>query len=159
MIVLVAWLSMSAFIDLILMPGLYSAGMMGDPAFAMAGHLIFSIFNRFELIAGAFVLTGCLFLWSHLSESANSSENTWTKWLWAVSLVAIPLIYAYGLTPYMSGLGMQLDLSVSQKMATEMVPMHLVYWGLEALKAGTIIMVLNQVWWWDHDSETSAHGI
>ncbi len=145
MIVLVAWLSMSAFIDFVLMPGLYSAGMMGDPAFAMAGHLIFSIFNRFELMAGAFVLTGCLLLWAEPSGNTRSHTH-WLNWLCAASLVVIPLIYAYGLTPYMSGLGMQLDLSAAPEMAAGMVPMHLIYWGIEGLKWVASLLLLNQVW-------------
>ena len=142
---LVGWLSVSLFLDLVIMPGMYAAGMTREPGFAMAGDLIFSIFNHMELLAGAAVLTGCL-IW----QATRNQTSSWLQWsVLGVGglLLVIPLIYTYGLTPQMSELGMQLNLfETTTEVPAGMNQLHEAYWGLEILKLIAGGFLLSKVW-------------
>lgn len=123
------WLSSSLILDLIIMPSLYAAGMMTQPGFASAGYSIFWIFNHVEVVCAALVLTGVLLL-NNLSHAGNH----WQVPV-AFGLLAIALIFTYGLAPEMSALGLQLDLFESTtKVPAGMNQMHSGYWLLEMLK-------------------------
>lgn len=142
--VLVAWLGASLLLDLIVMPSLYSAGMMDSAGFAMAGDMIFSAFNRVELVAGALVLTGCL-MWSAITVAHPMRQQSLVM-LAAVLLLTIPLVYTYDLTPNMSALGVQLSLFDAAPVPDQMDRLHETYWGLEILKLMATGLLLNRLW-------------
>jgi hypothetical protein len=128
------WLSSSIILDFVIMPGLYSAGMMTEPGFATAGYSIFWLFNRIELFCAALALTGVLVLQNLSTEP--SRFKTWKVAL-ALFLFGIALAYTYGLTPEMSALGLQLNLFESTtEVPAAMNQMHQGYWLLELLKLG-----------------------
>lgn len=134
------WLSGSLILDLVIMPGLSTAGMMNQAGFASAGYSIFWIFNRIELLCAALVLASLLALrgTSHLYHHVR-------RWsiLLAVLLLAIALIYTYIMTPQMSALALQLNLfEPVTGMPAGMMGMHEGYWLLEAIKlvAGTMVL-------------------
>ena len=61
----------------------------------------------------------------------------------AMMLMAIAISYTFVLTPYMSGLGLDLDLFATTKsLPVEMNQMHSIYWVLEASKIGIAGMLL-----------------
>lgn len=130
-VTLIAWMSASCLLDLVIMPGLYVTGMMSEPGFVQAGDLIFSVFNRLELVAGALVLTGALLCQKALPPAISLPKITL---IIAGLLMVIPLVYTYELTPQMSGLGIQLSLFDAAEVPASMDRLHLVYWGLEGLK-------------------------
>ncbi|HBB31233.1 MAG TPA: hypothetical protein DDZ80_28265 [Cyanobacteria bacterium UBA8803] len=145
------WLSGSLLLDLVIMPGLWTAGMMTQASFATAGYSIFWIFNRIELLCAAVVLASVLALrgTSHLYHHVR-------RWsiLLSVLLLAIALIYTYIMTPQMSALAIQLNLfEPVTGMPTGMVEMHEGYWVLEALKFLAGATVLS---WCYHDSHHLA---
>ena len=127
----------SVVLDLVIMPTLYGAGMMKQSGFASAGYSLFWVFNRVELVFAALVLTGVLALYSLLRPMGQVGK--WAIAL-AVFLFAIPMIYAYALTPSMSALGLEFvpfDLSnLHQTVPVAMDQLHRDYFGLEALKLG-----------------------
>lgn len=129
---LALWLGGSLLLDLIIMPGMYTAGMMSQPGFAAAGYSIFEGFNHVELFCAAVVLTGVLVVQNGSSATAALSGRAIAL---AVLLFAIPIIYTYGLTPEMSALGLNLNLFESSVAApAEMGLLHGSYWGLEICK-------------------------
>jgi hypothetical protein len=150
MVVLLAWLGASLVLDLIVMPSLYGAGMMDSAGFAMAGDMIFSAFNRVELLAGSLVLTGCM-IWSTINGSRPLRQQPFMLVIAAVLLV-IPLIYTYGLTPNMSALGLQLNLFEPAIVPEQMDQLHTLYWGLELLKLTAVALLLSRFW---HAPQTS----
>lgn len=126
------WLSSSLCLDFLIMPGLYAAGMMSQPDFVGAGYLIFWVFNRIEILCAALILTGIFILRSN--QTAFSRKGYIGSVLGAV-LLAIALIYTYGLTPQMSTLGLQLNLfDSSLEVPVLMDQLHGGYWFLESLK-------------------------
>lgn len=133
------WMSASLLLDLVIMPGLYSAGMLTEPGFAAAGYSIFEMFNHLELLCAAVVLTGVLVL--------RTQKPTGQAYLRATSLalgmLAIVLIYTYELTPQMSALGMQLNwFDSALTVPAGMNQLHWSYWILELCKlaiGGTIL--------------------
>jgi hypothetical protein len=135
------WLSSSLILDLVIMPGLYTAGMMNQTGFATAGYSIFWIFNRIELFAGALVLTGLLVLRG--TQEAFAAAEGRRSLVLAVFLLAIALIYTYFLTPEMSALGLQLNLfDAALETPAGMNQLHEGYWVLEVCKlvaAGTLL--------------------
>ncbi len=143
-VVLVAWLGASLLLDFVIMPSLYGAGMMDSSGFAMAGDMIFSVFNRIELLAGSVVLTGCL-IWSAIN-SPHPLKQQSVLLATAALLMAIPLVYTYGLTPNMSALGIQLNLFETATIPTQMDQLHHVYWGLELLKLTAAGLLLSHFW-------------
>ncbi len=142
--VLVAWLGASLLLDLIVMPGLYNAGMMGSSGFAMAGDMIFSVFNRVELLAGSIVLTGSL-IWVAINNPHPLRQRPFMLAI-AVTLLVIPLIYTYDLTPSMSALGVQLNLFETATVPEHMDQLHELYWGLEVLKLVAAGLLLSRFW-------------
>lgn len=142
--VLVAWLGASLLLDLVVMPSLYGAGMMDSSGFALAGDMIFSIFNRVELLAGSVVLTGCL-IWSAINSQRPLQQQSLTL-ATAALLLVIPLIYTYGLTPSMSALGLQLNLFETATVPEQMDQLHHAYWGLEFLKLSAAGLLLSRLW-------------
>lgn len=129
--VLAFWLSATVLLDAVIMPGMYASGMMRDPNFVSAGYSIFWMFNRLELLCAAAVLTGVLWLYKMQRLSA---PGYWAIAL-AGALLAVPLIYTYGLTPAMSALGLDLNLFASDSgLPVGMNAMHESYWLLEIVK-------------------------
>ncbi|MGF1600457.1 MAG: hypothetical protein ACFCU8_00320 [Thermosynechococcaceae cyanobacterium] len=143
MVVLVAWLAASLVLDLIVMPSLYSSGMMDSAGFVIAGDMIFSAFNRVELLAGSAVLTGCM-IWSAISNAQPLQKQSFLLAIAAVLLV-IPLIYTYSLTPNMSALGVQLNLFDPATVPDQMDQLHKLYWGLELCKLAAVGLLLSRL--------------
>ncbi len=139
--VLAFWLSSSLLIDFLVMPSLYATGMMSQPGFAAAGYVLFWLFNRVEVLCAATALTGLLAL--RINQDSHHRKG-WIALALAGVLLAIALIYTYGLTPHMSALGLQLDLfnQVVEVPAT-MNQLHSSYWILEVLKFATGGWLLN----------------
>jgi hypothetical protein len=151
------WLSASLLLDFIIMPSMYQSGMMTSSSFGIIGYTLFSVFNRIELICGAVTL--CLGLWLWQSTLIDQKQKIEVGVSSAI-LLAIALCYTFILTPHMSGLSVDLhildsadlvnggleDLQmhsiIPQVPAAEMNQMHVVYWGLEALKITLIGTVL-----------------
>jgi hypothetical protein len=134
------WLSGSLILDLVIMPTLWSTGMMESSGFAAASYSIFWIFNRVELLCAAVALSS---IWA-LTEICKSIGDIRRELLaGAVMLLAISLSYTFILTPYMSGLGVDLDiLTTAKDIPVEMDRMHSIYWVLEASKLGIAGMLL-----------------
>lgn len=124
------WLSSSLFLDLIIMPSLYAAGMMTTPGFASAGYGLFWVFNRLQLVLAATVLTGVL-----VQRYADHVENR-SPLLLSGLLFLSTVICTYFLAPQMSGLGLDLNWFEAAKVPTAMNQLHMSYWLVEALKLG-----------------------
>jgi hypothetical protein len=126
------WLSSSLILDVLVIPGLATTGMMNQGGFASAGYAIFGTFNRIELICAALTLTGYLVL--RQQQSLTAQQERWSIVLASV-LLGIALIYTYILTPQMSSLGLSLNLfAPAQTLPEGMMMMHASYWGLEIVK-------------------------
>lgn len=134
------WLSACVILDLVIMPTMYASGMMSGPDFAVAGSMMFSVFNRVELLCAGLGLTGLLVL---SATSNNLIKKNQTAIIFSVILLAIALIDTYGLTPQMTALGINLNLFESVKeVPTAMNQMHGGYWVLEVIKlvvGGTLL--------------------
>ncbi|MEM6591951.1 MAG: hypothetical protein AAGF66_11455 [Cyanobacteria bacterium P01_H01_bin.119] len=135
------WLSISLCIDLLVMPSLYTAGMMTQANFATAGYEMFWWFNRVELICAGSVLTGLLVLRQGQDSFSVIVSGVRSRWAVGLGLVllAIAACYTYWLTPEMSALGLQLSALTESASATPVLPaemnlMHGLYWGLELVK-------------------------
>ena len=63
----------------------------------------------------------------------SGARSRWALMLGG-GLLAIALLYTYVLTPHLSALGLHLSESFGEPMAPGMGLLHLVYWGLEAMK-------------------------
>jgi hypothetical protein len=134
------WLSATAILDFVFMPALYAAGMMTQPGFVTAGYSLFWVFNRLELLCAGLALTGALVLYS--THCASGSQGR-TAIILSALLLAVTLVDTYALTPYMSALGLQLNLfEPVAEIPVAMNQMHGSYWVLEALKlaaAGSLL--------------------
>ncbi len=150
------WLSASLLLDFIIMPSMYMSGMMTSSGFGIVGYTLFSVFNRIELICGAATL--CLGLWLWQSTLLDQKQKIEIGVSSAI-LLAIALCYTFILTPYMSGLSVDLNIldsaelvnggledlqmhSTIPQVPAGMNQMHVIYWGLEALKItlmGTVL--------------------
>lgn len=122
------WLSSSLFLDLILMPSLYAAGMMTQPGFAPAGYGLFWVFNRLQLILAATVLTGVLA--QRFSDEARKASPL----VVSVVLLLATLICTYFLAPQMSLLGLNLNWFEAAEVPIAMNQLHISYWLVEGLK-------------------------
>ncbi len=122
------------------MPTMYVSGMMNTPNFTATGPILFSVFNRIELLCASLGLTGSLFL---SATSNHFIKHTKTAIIFSIALLAIALIDAYSLTPQMTALGMNLNLFESvNELPVAMNQMHGSYWLLEATKlvlGGTLL--------------------
>jgi hypothetical protein len=134
------WLSASLVLDLVIMPGLYSAGMMTQPGFASAGYSIFWVFNRIELLCAALVLTGALVLYK--TQTLFRPGVIWAIAL-PLFLLLITLVYTYELTPAISALGLQLDWFTATETPASMTKMHEGYGLLELLKLAASAALLS----------------
>jgi hypothetical protein len=136
------WISGSLILDLVIMPTLWMTGMMESSGFASASYSIFWIFNRVELVCAAMALSS---IWA-LSKVSRSSVDAQREMLvGSVMLMAIALSYTFILTPYISGLGLDLDIFATTKsIPAEMNQMHSIYWVLEASKLGIAGLLLSR---------------
>jgi hypothetical protein len=125
------WLSSSLLIDVLVMPCLYLSGMLIEPLFANSGYLLFSLFNRVELLFAAVILAYVL----GLGMSDRDQRTSWPVW-GAVLLLGITLISTYVLTPAMGAMAVDLDLfnTLNVPSGLEMRSLHVGYLGLEAIK-------------------------
>lgn len=126
------WLSSSFLLDLVIVPTLFATGMMADTGFISAGYVLFSIFNRIELVCAALVLTGFLaFCFDH----RLSPRQEMLSMVIASGLLNISLIYTYLITPQISGMGLEMEaIAATGSMPVGMMEWHGLYWGLEILK-------------------------
>jgi hypothetical protein len=133
------WMSACLLLDLVIMPTMYVSGMMVEPGFTTAGSILFSVFNRVELVCAGLGATGLLIL-SNSQDSGNICRNAM---ILSFFLLAIALIDTYALTPQMTALAANLNLFDSARtIPTAMNQMQAGYWGLEMLKlalGGTIL--------------------
>ncbi|NET44208.1 DUF4149 domain-containing protein [Okeania sp. SIO2B3] len=134
------WLSACIILDVVIMPSMYASGMMNTSDFTAAGSIMFSLFNRVELICASLGLTGLLVL---SATPNNFIKKSKTAIIFSIALLAIALIDTYGLTPQMSALGINLNLFESVKeVPLAMNQMHGGYWLLEIIKlvvGGTLL--------------------
>ncbi|MEM1168153.1 MAG: hypothetical protein AAGJ08_03445 [Cyanobacteria bacterium P01_H01_bin.35] len=126
------WLSACIILDLVIMPSMYVSGMMNTPDFTLAGSVMFSVFNRVELLCASFGLTGLLVL----SATPNHFvKNGKTAIIFSIVLLVIALIDTYFLTPEMTALGINLSFFESvNEVPVAMNQMHGGYWLLEIIK-------------------------
>ncbi len=135
------WLSGSLILDFVVMPTMWTTGMMESSGFASASYSIFWIFNRVELVCAAAALSS---IWALIEVSLFSVATNRKLFAGAMMLMAIALSYTFILTPYMSGLGIDLDvLATTKAIPVEMNQMHSIYWVLEASKLGIAGMLLS----------------
>jgi hypothetical protein len=126
------WLSSSLLLDFVIMPGLYTTGMMTTPGFASAGYLIFGVFNRVELLCAGLVLSSLL--------AVCHARHTFRGWhrtavISSLVLFIVASTFTYLLTPQMSALGLTLNLFQANIATPDgMNQLHGSYWLLEALK-------------------------
>ncbi len=132
------WLSASVMMDFIVIPGLFASGMMAQPGFVGAGYIIFGLFNRVELLCASIVLSGVFWL---VQEKSRSRQRTYLGL--AGLLLAIALIYTYGLTPALSGIGFEMSSFTREPAMPEaMIELHWLYWGLEIAKLTSGVALL-----------------
>jgi hypothetical protein len=135
------WISGSLILDFAVMPTLWATGMMESSGFASAGYSIFWIFNRVELLCAAAAFSGILALGNIARTSVYAERKMLVGML---MLVAIALSYTFILTPYMSSLGLDLDiLATTKSIPSEMTQLHSIYWVLEVSKLGIATMLLS----------------
>ena len=135
------WVSASLLLDLVVMPSMWATGMMETSGFASAGYSIFWMFNRVELLCAGAAMSGIFALATIYPASPFAGRKMQVG---AAMLLAIALSYTFILTPYMSGLGLELDiLATTKSIPTDMNQMHSIYWVLEASKLGIIAMLLS----------------
>ncbi len=135
------WLSACVILDFAIVPSLYAAGMMAQPSFASAGYTLFWVFNRLELVCAALAMTGVLVLWN---THQALGDRVGKAIILSALLLILALVDTYALTPYMSGLGMQLNLfDRAAEVPGAMNQMHGAYWGLEVLKLAAAGWLLN----------------
>jgi hypothetical protein len=136
------WVSTSLLIDIVVMPTLWATGMMDSSGFASAGYSLFWVFNRFEVICAAAAFSSILALGT---SNPNSVYGGAQMRVGALMLLAISLSYTFILTPYMSGLSVDLDVfAVAKSIPAEMNQTHSIYWVLEASKLGIAGMLLTR---------------
>lgn len=150
------WLSATLLLDFTIMPSMYFSGMMNSPNFGAVGYMLFSMFNRIELVCAAVALSAGL--WFLLSPKYTERQKIEVGFS-AVMLLAIALCYTFILTPQMGGLSVDLhlidglgtlnggleDLQMHSTLSTVpagMNQMHVVYWVLEAVKITALASML-----------------
>lgn len=130
------WLSGSLLLDLVVMPVLYTTGMMSDANFATTGYTLFKVFNHIEVFCAALVLTIVLLV-RYLHTRVLHQVATWENWSvsLAIALLSVALLFTYLLTPQMGALGIQLNLfQPVTETPIGMDQLHGIYWALEVLK-------------------------
>lgn len=146
--VLLFWLSATLLLDLVVMPSLFVSGMMSEPGFATAGYTLFSVFNRVELLCAGLIFTGVLV--ATLAVYSSPAQAIFKHWNFsltlATSLLAIALLYTYGLTPEMSSIGLNLNaLTPTTEVPTAMNLLHGSYWLMEVVKLGAVALLLRAI--------------
>ncbi|MDB9512728.1 DUF4149 domain-containing protein [Kamptonema animale CS-326] len=140
------WLSGSLILDLVIMPSLYVSGTINSSGFATAGNVMFSAFNRVELLCAALGMTGIMVL---SNSSTDFGKGSRTAILLSFVLLAIALLDTYALTPQMTALGAHLNLfEPVVEVPSEMNLLHQSYFGLEAVKLAAGAMLLS--WCYRH---------
>lgn len=135
------WMAGSLILDFVIMPTMYVSGMMEDTGFTSAGTLIFSVFNRVELVCAAVGLTGLIALAMNLPEKFSNRLRTLTGL--SFFLLAITMIYTYILTPQMSALGINLNLFNGLTAIPDgMNQLHWSYFTLELIKLSLLGTIL-----------------
>ncbi|NJR18445.1 MAG: hypothetical protein HC785_23860 [Calothrix sp. CSU_2_0] len=135
------WLSVSLFLDWVIMPSLYLSGMMSQDGFASAGYSLFWNFNRIELLCASLVLTGVLVILNNQLRSAPKIVFL------AILLLGISLADTYFLTPQMSAAGVSLSLFDSvAEIPAKMNLLHGFYWVLDLVKLMAGGVVLGWCW-------------
>ncbi|HAN75379.1 MAG TPA: hypothetical protein DCQ51_07705 [Planktothrix sp. UBA8407] len=135
------WMGGSLILDFVIMPTMYISGMMEQTGFASVGTLIFSVFNRVELVCAAVGLTGLIALAINLPEKFSNRLRTLTGL--SLFLLGIAMIYTYILTPQMSALGIDLNLfSGLTTIPDGMNQLHLSYFTLEMIKLSILGIIL-----------------
>jgi Domain of unknown function (DUF4149) len=136
------WLGGSLVLDLVVMPTLWATGMMESNGFASASYSIFWIFNRVELLCAAAALSS---VWALIEVSRATLDSKREMLASAVMLLLIALSYTFVLTPYMSGLGIELDVfAMTKALPAEMDRLHAIYWVLEVSKLGIAGLLLSK---------------
>lgn len=140
------WLSGSLLLDLVVMPVLYTTGMMSDANFATTGYTLFKVFNHIEVFCAALVLTTVL-VFRYLHTRVLHRVANWENWsvFLAIALLSVALLFNYLLTPQMGALGIQLNLfQPVTETPSGMDQLHGIYWALEVLKlvAGGVLLGL-----------------
>jgi hypothetical protein len=134
------WISTSLLLDLVVMPMLWATGMMESSGFPSAGYSLFWVFNRVEVICAAAAFSS---IWALGTRDSNSVYGGAKMRVGALMLLAISLSYTFILSPYMSGLSVDLDVfAVVKSIPAEMNQAHSIYWVLEASKLGIAGMLL-----------------
>ena len=125
------WLGGSLLLDVVVMPALYSAGMMTSPGFAAAGSLLFGTVNRVELLMGGLVLAAFLAL------LAAGRRSTWCLVV-GLALCGLTAIEAYWLAPTMAASSLSLTWGELGPIAPALSPLmtgwHEGYFAIEVLK-------------------------
>jgi uncharacterized membrane protein len=135
------WMGGSLILDFVIMPTMYISGMMEQTGFTSVGTLIFSVFNRVELVCAAVGLTGLIALAINLPEKFSNRLRTLTGL--SLFLLGIAMIYTYILTPQMSALGIDLNLfSGLTTIPDGMNQLHLSYFTLEMIKLSILGIIL-----------------
>ncbi|MEM8640280.1 MAG: hypothetical protein AAGG51_15895 [Cyanobacteria bacterium P01_G01_bin.54] len=137
------WLSASLILDGVVMPCLYGNGMIVQSGFAAAGYTLFEVFNHIELVLAASIL---VILTGLRQTAVGDRAPTQTMLGLAAGLLAIALLYAYWLTPQLSGWGLILEGTLGNRpaMPEPMLLEQVLYWGLETLKFFGGVWLLNQ---------------
>jgi hypothetical protein len=128
-IVLIFWLSASLVLDFLVMPVMYTSGMMAESHFVLAGQALFGAFNRMELLLAAMV---CVGFWIKQQTPEIERESMFRNLPIAALLLGIAVLYTYLVTPAMSGLGFMEE--ATGIVPAEMTTMHGFYWTLECVK-------------------------
>jgi hypothetical protein len=150
------WISTSLLIDIVVMPTLWATGMMETSGFASAGYSLFWVFNRFEVICAAAAFSSILGLGTIVGVASSRNETRSVRnenrhsvygsaqmRVGALMLLIVSLSYTFILTPYMSGLAMNMDVfAIAKSIPAEMNQTHSIYWVLEASKLGIASMLL-----------------
>ncbi|MGF1513533.1 MAG: DUF4149 domain-containing protein [Elainellaceae cyanobacterium] len=129
----VLWLGGSLVLDFVVMPTLYTSGMMTDASFTPMGYTLFSSFNHAEVISAALLLTATLALHRRTPRAGVQAIVA------AAMLLGLSLFYTYGLTPDMIALGAHLNLLKTAGIPHSMDVMHGEYFGLELVKLGLVM--------------------
>ncbi|WP_448573535.1 DUF4149 domain-containing protein [Trichothermofontia sp.] len=130
------WLSGSVLLDLVIMPVLYTTGMMSDANFATTGYTLFNVFNHIEVFCAALVLT-IMLVFRYLHVQVATKLARWENWSvsLAIGLLGVALLFTYLLTPQMGAMGIQLNLfQAAVETPAGMNQLHGIYWALEVLK-------------------------
>ncbi|MGP1382518.1 MAG: hypothetical protein ACTS2F_03105 [Thainema sp.] len=153
---LLFWLSGSILLDFVIMPSLYASGMMAESGFASASYSIFGVFNRLELVCGAMILTIALANWGFNAASKSAIKSQANQVLAIAGLLfSIAVIYTYGLTPEMSGLGLQLQpFDQIAEVPAAMNRLHVEYWLLEIIKLVAVVAMVRRVGFSSDDEDS-----